>query len=108
MRRRDFIATLGAAAILPAGAQAQQKIPRVGVLLVSGPELMGPFAQAMRDFGYIEGKNIQIETRSAQGQLDRLPELAKEMVRRKVDVIVASLTPAITAARHATSDNAGR
>ena len=105
MRRREFLALAGgAAATLPLAAYAQQRMPRVGVLLLSGPELLGPFPQAMRDLGYVEGKNIQIEIRSAQGQADRLPELAAEMVRSKVDVIVASLTPVITAARRATSD----
>jgi putative ABC transport system substrate-binding protein len=105
MKRREFLTLLGGAAVIPPlAAYAQQKIPRVGILLLAGPELLGPFPEAMRDLGYIEGKNIQIETRSAQGQVSRLPELAAEMVRNKVDVIVASLTPSIVAARHATSD----
>ena len=74
----------------------QQKMHRVGVLLVTGPQAMGPYRQALRDLGYVEGKNIQIEVRSAQGLASRLPELAKELVKSKVDVIVASLTPAVT------------
>ena len=65
---------------------------------------MGPFPQALRELGYIEGKNIQIEVRSAEGQEDRLPALAAELVRGKVDVIVASLTPAALAAKNATRD----
>jgi putative ABC transport system substrate-binding protein len=106
MKRREFLVLSGASALSVASfsARAQKKMPRIGVLLLAGPELMGPFPQAMRDLGYVEGKNIQIEVRSAQGQASRLPELAAEMVRSKVDVIVASLTPAVTAARHATSD----
>jgi putative ABC transport system substrate-binding protein len=79
-------------------------VPRIGVLLVSGPEPMGPFREALRDLGYVEGRTIQVEVRSAEGKADRLPELAAELVRGKVDIIVASLTPAITAAKNATSD----
>jgi putative tryptophan/tyrosine transport system substrate-binding protein len=105
MKRRTFITLLGgAAAAWPLAARAQQKIPQVGVLLVEGPELMGPYREALRALGYIEGKTIEIEVRSAQGQAGRLPELAAELVRSKVDVIVAALTPAVTAARRATSD----
>ena len=63
---------------------------------------MGPYSAALRDLGYIEGKNIQIETRSAEGQIDRLPKLAAELVHSKVDV--ASLTPSATAAKSATRD----
>jgi putative ABC transport system substrate-binding protein len=79
-------------------------MPRIGVLLVAGPEIMGPFPQGLRDLGYFEGKNIQIEMRSAQGDANRLPGLAAELVRSKIDIIVASQTPAIVAARNATSD----
>jgi putative ABC transport system substrate-binding protein len=105
IKRREFLAMIGGAAFCwPSGARAQQKIHRVGVLLYSGTELMGSYREALRDLGYIEGKNIHFEVRSAQGQVSRLPELAAELVRSKVDVIVASLTPAVTAARHATSD----
>jgi putative ABC transport system substrate-binding protein len=105
MRRREFITLLGgAAALWPTAARAQQRVPRIGVLLVGGPEFMGPYREALRDIGYVEGKNLQIEVRSAQGQRDRLPELAAELVRDKVDIIVASLTPAVTAAKNATRD----
>jgi hypothetical protein len=69
MRRRDFITLIsGATAAWPLAARAQQKIPQVGVLLVEGPELMGPYREALRALGYIEGKTIEIEVRSAQGQ----------------------------------------
>jgi putative ABC transport system substrate-binding protein len=74
------------------------------VLLISDPELMGPYREALRERGYVEGRNIQLEVRSAQGQVGRLPELAGELVRSKVDIILASTTPAVTAARRATSD----
>jgi putative ABC transport system substrate-binding protein len=107
MRRREFIALLsGTAVAWPLAVLAQQgeRVYRIGVLLVSGPELMEPFREALRDLGYIEGKNIQIEVRSAQGQLTRLPELAAELVRSQVDVIVAIQTPAVYAAKNATRD----
>jgi putative tryptophan/tyrosine transport system substrate-binding protein len=107
MRRRDFIRLVsGFAGAWPLVARAQQpaKVPRVGVLLSSGPEPMGPFRESLRDLGYAEGKNIQIEVRSAQSQIDRLPELAAELVRSQVDVIVAIQTPAVYAAKNATRD----
>ena len=71
MQRRDFLTLLGgAAATWPLTARAQQptKVTSIGVLLVSGPEPMGPFREALRDLGYAEGKNIQIEVRSASGE----------------------------------------
>ena len=88
----------------PLAARAQQKVARIGVLLVSGPEFMGPYREALRDLGYVEGRNIQFEVRSAEGNAGRLAELAAGLVRGKVDIIVASVTPAVTAARQATSD----
>jgi putative ABC transport system substrate-binding protein len=109
MRRRKFIELLvGATATACLSwsfvADAQQKMPRIGILLVRGPESMGPFREALRDLGYVEGRSIQIEVRSAEGQVSRLPELATELVRNQVDIIVASLTPAVTAAKNATRD----
>lgn len=106
MRRREFIGLGGAAVLWPLAARAQQpiKVPCIGVLLISGPEPMGPFRESLRDLGYAEGKNIQIEVRSAQGQIARLPELAAELVRSRVDVIVAIQTPAVYAAKNATRD----
>ena len=104
MRRREFIGVLGGAAAWPLTAHAQQinQMRRIGVLLVSGPEPLGPFREALGDLGYVEGKNIQFEVRSAQGQDARLPELAAELVRSQVDVIVAVQTPAAQAAKNAT------
>src|SRR5439155_9134258 len=62
------------------------------------------FPEALRDLGYIEGKNIRFEFRSDQGEISRLPELATELVRLKVDVIVSWFTPAATAAKQATRE----
>src|SRR5947199_1651923 len=106
MNRRAFIALMGGAAAEPLAARAQQaeRMRRIGLLLVSGPEPLGPFREALADVGYVEGKNIQIEVRSAQGQDTRLPELAEELVRRGVDVIIALQTPAAHAAKNATRD----
>jgi putative ABC transport system substrate-binding protein len=105
MRRREFIALIGVAVVRPCAARAQQtKLPHIGVLLVAGSEVLGPFQQALRDLGYIEGETIQIDIRSAEGRANLLPELAAELVRGKVDVIVASQTPAIMAAKNATRD----
>jgi putative ABC transport system substrate-binding protein len=105
MRRRECLALLGGGAMSwPFSALAQKKIHRIGVLLLGGPQPMGPYREALRDLGYVEGRNVQFEVRSAQGQANRLPDLAAELVRGKVDIILASFTPAVTAARRATSD----
>jgi putative ABC transport system substrate-binding protein len=94
----------GAAAAWPWAAYAQQKMARVGILLAGEAETMGPVIEGLRELGYVEGHNIQFEIRSAQGQPDRLPQLAGELVGGKVDVIIASLTPAAIAAKNATHD----
>ncbi|QOZ51880.1 ABC transporter substrate-binding protein [Bradyrhizobium sp. CCBAU 53338] len=106
MRRREFIGLVSGTALWPLATRAQQprRMARIGVLLVSGPELMGPFRESLHELGYAEGKNIQIEVRSAQNQLARLPELATQLVRSQVDVIVAIQTPAVYAAKNATRD----
>src|SRR5260370_24369105 len=109
MRRREFIGLLGgAAAVRPFAAHAQQpKMPTVGALVIGNidPEqLWREFRQGLRDLGYVEGQNIRFEFRSAQGDASRLPELAAELVRLKVDVIVAWFTPTAVAARQATRD----
>ena len=76
-------------------AQAQQsgKVPRIGFLVVSSPSAASArveaFQQGLRELGYVEGKNITIEYRYAEGKADRLPQLASELVRLKVDVLVA-------------------
>jgi putative ABC transport system substrate-binding protein len=106
MRRREFIGALGCAAALPLAARAQQpKLPRIGVLIPANPEpFWSEFRAGLREHGYIEGQNIAFEFRSADGKLDVLSMLAAELVRLKVDIIVASQTPAVTAARQATSE----
>ena len=104
MRRREFICVLGGMAPWPLTAQAQQRVPQIGILLIGGPEPMGPFYEAMRHRGYIEGRNIQFVVRSGEGDANRLPELATDLVRAKVDIIVASLTPSAIAAKNATRE----
>jgi putative tryptophan/tyrosine transport system substrate-binding protein len=108
MRRREFIALVGGAAVTawPLVARAQQpKVATIGVLVRSAPgwqQFWQSFPLALRDLGYIEGKNIQFEFRSDQGQISRLPELAAELVGLKVNVIVSWFTPAAIAAKQAT------
>src|SRR5260221_1993173 len=108
MRRREFITVLGGVAGWPVAARGQQpKVPTIGVLVIgniSPEEFWREFRQGLRDLGYIEGQNIRFEFRSAEGQIDRLPELAAELVRLKVDVIVTWFTPTAVAAKQATRE----
>jgi putative ABC transport system substrate-binding protein len=106
MRRRDFITLIASGAAWPFDVRAQrsERLRRIGLLVVEGVEPIGPFRDALSDLGYVEGKNIHIETRSAQGQESRLPQLATDLVRDQVDVIVAVQTPAAHAAKNATRD----
>jgi len=87
-------------------ARGQQRRPyRIGVLVPANPEpFWTEFRGGLRELGYIEGKNMTFELRSADGEPNRLRDLADELVRLKVDVIAASLTPAVTAARRATTE----
>src|SRR5215472_16096877 len=93
----------GAFLAVAATAEAQQakKIPRIGVLRQSGAHVLWTqveaFRQGLRERGYFEGQNISIEYRYAGGEIARLPSLADELVRMKVDVIVVSSTPAVFA-----------
>jgi len=109
IERRKFLATLGgAAAAWPVGARTQQpKVPTIGALVIgniSPEQFWREFRQGLRDLGYVEGQNIRFEFRSAEGHLDRLPELAAELVRLKVDIIVTWFTPTALAARQATHE----
>jgi putative ABC transport system substrate-binding protein len=111
-RRRQFLITAGALLAPPLPGFAQQSaatIPRIGFLGASTPEAWAPrvdaFRAGLRDLGYVEGKNIVIEFRFARGQYDRLPELAAELVRLKVDVIVTHSAPGALAAKQATATN---
>ncbi len=109
MKRREFLfigPTL--AALWPLSASAQQpRIPTIGVLVVGSADPV-PYLKMLRqglgELGYFDGRNIRIEFRSAEGVLSRLPELAAELVRQKVDIIVAGQTPAVQAAKQATRE----
>jgi len=106
MERRGFVGFAGGAAFAPLLAWAQQpgKPPVIGMLIVSNPEpFRGTFREAMRSLGYVEGRNFRMEYRSADGKSELLPRLAAELVRLKVDLIVAAQTPAATAAKQATA-----
>jgi ABC-type uncharacterized transport system substrate-binding protein len=110
MRRREFITLLGSAATaLPLAAQAQQagKLPTIGLLVSSTPadesQRVGAFTQRLHQLGWIDGRTITIELRSAEGRPERAHEIATEFVRRKVDVIVTSGTPIVAVAKQATS-----
>jgi putative ABC transport system substrate-binding protein len=104
--RLAFIVTLAVAGLFSTpAAEAQPKIARIGYLaadLKANPHFPESFRQGLRDLGYVEGQSILIEYRSADGQLDRLPSMAAELVRLKVDVLVSEGTPPSVAARDAT------
>jgi putative ABC transport system substrate-binding protein len=108
MRRRQFIALLGGAAALPVAARAQQAaMPVIGFLGTGTPsgwsQWTSAFVNRMRELGWIEGRTVRIEYRWAEGRNERYAEIAAELVRLKVDVIVTQGTPSVLAAKQATS-----
>src|SRR5258708_5288382 len=111
MRRRDFIVLAGgAAAAWPVATHAQQparKVYRIGYLVsassYTAARFIEGFRRGLRELGWVEGQNIVIDYRFAEGRYDRLPGLAAELVRLKVDIIVAAPTPAAVAAKNATA-----
>jgi putative tryptophan/tyrosine transport system substrate-binding protein len=109
VRRRDFIKIVaGSAAVWPMAARAQQsKTARIGALYIGiadAESFKTNLREGLRELGYIEGKNIVFEFRSAEEKLDRLPQLAAELVQLNVDVIVTLYIPLALAAKQATRD----
>ena len=112
MKRREFVTLLGGlAAASPLAARARQpmKVPTIGYIAFgileaqASQELLDAFRHGLREHGYVEGQNIVIEFRAAEQKTERLPSLAAELVRLKVDVIVAFSTAAARAAQQATT-----
>jgi putative ABC transport system substrate-binding protein len=109
LKRREFITLIGGAATAwPLSAHAQRsKTARIGALYIGTADAESfkkELREGLRELGYVEGQNIAFEFRSAEGQLSRLPELAAELVRLKVDVIVTLYVPPSLAAKQATRD----
>jgi len=108
MDRRTFMILTGGllAALRPARAQRPTSIARIGFLHPASARgfdvLLQAFRDGLRELGYVEGKNLQLEVRWGEGKLERLPALAAELVQLKVDVIVAASSPSVIAAREAT------
>jgi putative tryptophan/tyrosine transport system substrate-binding protein len=108
MKRREFITLLGGAAAWPLTARAQQtKLPTIGLFLGANPSIesqrVATFVQRLRELAWIDGRNLAIEYRWAEGRPERVSEIAAELVRLKVDVIVTSTTPPTLAAKQATT-----
>ena len=109
MKRRAFIGLLGGAAALPlaVGAQHADGIRRIGVLILGNPDpnlFVNELRNGLQNHGHVEGRDFQFELRSGGAKASGLADAAADLVRLKVDIIVAWLTPAATAAKQATSD----
>jgi len=107
MRRREFITLLGGVTAWPLAAQAQQpsRVPPIGYLdpISRSNPWVEAFRSGLHDLGYVEGRNINIEYRSAEGKYDRLPSLATELVYLGIDILVTYGTPGTRAAKQATT-----
>jgi putative ABC transport system substrate-binding protein len=104
MRRREFIGLVGGATMWPLTARSQPSLPVIGILESEPDQILVPgLLKGLRQSGYVEGQNIAIEYRSADGKNDRLAALAADLVRRPVAVLVAGGTPATAAAKAATT-----
>jgi ABC-type uncharacterized transport system substrate-binding protein len=108
IRRRELVAALGVSAVAwPLTARTQPKVARIGALyigLADSESFKKELREGLGELGYGEGKNILFEFRSAEGNLDQIPELASELIRQKVDVLVALYVPCALAAKHATRE----
>src|SRR5262245_29009595 len=104
MKRREFVGLIGGAAAWPFAARAQRPTtPLIGYLSPGPPGPIPAFRTGLSEMGYVEGRNVTIEYRWVQSDLSRLPELAADLVRRQVAVLVTSGTPAALAAKAATT-----
>jgi putative ABC transport system substrate-binding protein len=106
MRRRQFLGVLGGAALWPFAARSQERaVPVIGFLSpqATSVDYVEGFFVGLRELGYVDGRNIRIESRWADGKLDQLPKLAAELVRLNVNVLVTSVTEASLQAKKATS-----
>jgi putative ABC transport system substrate-binding protein len=107
MKRREFITLLGGAAAWPLSARAQQAaIPTIGIMLAGSPETLRrvvvEFHKGLKESGFVEGQNVTVEYRFAEGHFDRFAAFASELVRRQVTVLVVSSTNGVQAAKQAT------
>jgi ABC-type uncharacterized transport system substrate-binding protein len=109
--KKNFLGLMFGALLMPLtiAAQAQQpeRIPRIGMLINGTPAshkfMIDEFQSGLRELGYIQGKNVRVEVRYAEGKLDRLPELARELVKMNVDAVLTNATPGTLAVKQATN-----